>query len=210
MLDKLVIHLKNIIFFKSIIYLICATLLIMLIPIFQEELLKSNYKKEKAQEFLVQAQMSLNSITSLEAKIVETNKNFKYLMANSGKQGCRDRMDLLQNLESISKKYNLSEPISSEISRLFDLGYPGSKASDVKFRDYQIVVNFAVNTTQEILEIVEEICDILPAGAFVTSTEVKKIDTLTPEIINKFPSKGIPGLIDVSMKILTREIVYEK
>lgn len=210
MLDKLVIHLKNIIFFKSIIYLICMTLLILLIPNFQDELLKNNYKKDKAQEFLIQAQIALNSITSLEEKIVETNDNFKYLIANSGKQGCKDRMNFLQNLEIISKKNNLSEPISTEVSRLFNLGYQGNKASDVKFRDYQIVINFSVDTNEEVLEIVKNICDILPPGAFVTSTEIKKIETLTPEIINKLPSKGSPGLINVSMKILTREIVYEK
>ena len=52
MLDKLVIHLKNIIFFKLVVYAVSITLLGALIPELQEQLVKSLQGKEKAEILL--------------------------------------------------------------------------------------------------------------------------------------------------------------
>ena len=60
MLDKLVIHLKNIIFFKLVVYAVSITLLGALIPELQEQLVKSLQGKEKAEILFNRSIIQLN------------------------------------------------------------------------------------------------------------------------------------------------------
>jgi hypothetical protein len=40
--------------------------------------------------------------------------------------------------------------------------------------------------------------------------QIRKLQALTPEIIQKLSTKDFPGLTEVSIKVLLREIVYEE
>ena len=80
MLDKLVIHLKNIIFFKTVIYLILTILLFALIPVFKENLLNESQRKQQAFSFLQTATLKLESIVDFEDKITSTNKKYAQLI----------------------------------------------------------------------------------------------------------------------------------
>ena len=73
MLDKLVIHLKNIIFFKLVVYAVSIILLGALIPELQEQLVKSLQGKEKAEILFNRSIIQLNSIMEFEQKIPEIN-----------------------------------------------------------------------------------------------------------------------------------------
>mgnify|MGYP003402393917 CR=1 FL=1 len=210
MLDKIIINLKNRIFFKTVTYLIFIVLLGSLVPIFQEELVKSSKRKRKAQDFLSQANIQLGSIQLFEEQINETNLKYKELLSNPGKKGCSDRTDLIQNLDTLSKKYNLYDPIKVEISRLFEDASIQNKNAEIKLHDYEAIISFRANTNEEVIKLSNDICTLLPHGALVISTSVKKIEALTPEIIDALSTEGFSGLINVSIKVRLREIVYEQ
>lgn len=210
MLDKLVIHLKNIIFFKLVVYLICIILLGALIPRFQNQLVKSVVRKEKVEILFNRSSTQLNSIVAFEKRIAETNLKYKELLRNSAKNSCDIKTELLKNVTLISKKYNLYEPITATIVRIFEIAAIQNKNSQIKLHQYEVVINFAVDSNEEVLNLSDDICATLPQGSVVMGAQIKKFQALTPTIIEKLSTKGSPSLIGVSIKILLREIVYEK
>jgi hypothetical protein len=50
----------------------------------------------------------------------------------------------------------------------------------------------------------------MPAGSVVLSSSLRSINVLTPEIIDTLTTAKAPELFDVKVKILLRDIVYEK
>ena len=210
MLDKLVIHLKNIIFFKLIVYLICIILLAALIPRLQGQLAKSVARKEKAEILFNQSATQLNSIIEFEEKIYETNLKYKDLFFNSSKKSCDTRTELFKNLALLSEKYNLYEPIKAKVVRVFEMASIQNKNSDVKLHQHEVTINFAVNSNAEVLNLSNDIYAMLPDGSMLISMQIKKLQVITPAIIEKLSTKRSPSFIDVSIKVLLREIVYEK
>lgn len=209
MLDKLVIHLKNIIFFKLVIYLVAITLLAVMVPRFEEELAKASIRREKAKSFLSQASLQLDSVAEFEEKIHETNLQYKNLLSAQPETTCKERQKLVANLRALSDKYQLSQPIKAEISTLFETGNK-SKSGEIKMRQYDLLINFNVDTYKEALDLTNEICFMLPKGAIVMNMDINKIKALTPAVIALLSPEESPGLIDVNIKIRLREIVYEK
>ena len=119
MIDKFVTHLKNIIFFKTVIYIILIITLFTLIPILTEDLERESFKRQKSQTFLQTAQIKLESIVHFEKKISAINKKYQQLIKSSFGSGCFNRITLIKNIESLSKKYHLFEPIDCKIFRVF-------------------------------------------------------------------------------------------
>jgi hypothetical protein len=70
MLDKLIIHLKNIIFFKAVLYIITAIILFTLIPVFSDDLEDSLAKNKQSYSLLQTSKTRLASIANFEDKIL--------------------------------------------------------------------------------------------------------------------------------------------
>ncbi|BBB56945.1 hypothetical protein MPCS_00941 [Candidatus Megaera polyxenophila] len=210
MLDKVVIHLKNIIFFKLVVYTISIVLLGVLIPEFQDQLVKSLHGKERAEILFNQSIIQLNSIVEFEQKIPEINLQYKELLANSNNKICDTREGLLSNLSLISQKRNLYEPIKAKVVRVFDNPSIQNKNSEIILYQYEVTINFAVDSYEEVLNVSDDIYKTLPVGAVIICMQIRKLQALTPEIIQKLSTKDFPGLTEVSIKVLLREIVYEE
>jgi hypothetical protein len=102
MLDKLVIHLKNIIFFKLVVYAVSIILLGALIPELQEQLVKSLQGKEKAEILFNRSIIQLNSIMEFEQKIPEINLQYKELITKSNNKICDIREELSRNFVNVN------------------------------------------------------------------------------------------------------------
>ena len=211
MLDKLVIHLKNIIFFKLVVYAVSIILLGALIPELQEQLVKSLQGKEKAEILFNRSIIQLNSIMEFEQKIPEINLQYKELITKSNNKICDIREELSRNLNFISEKRNLYDPIKAKVVRVFD--NPSSiqnKNSEITFHQYEVNINFTGKSYEEILNLSEDIHKILPLGAVIISVQIRELQALTPSIIKKLSTQNFSGFIEASIKVLLREIVYEK
>lgn len=210
MLDKLVIHLKNVIFFKLVVYLISIGLLTVLIPKFQLQLTKAINRKEKAEVLFNQSTAQLSSIIEFEKNIFETNLKYKDLVLNSDKKICDNRTDFLKNLAFLSKKHNLQRPIKTNIIRIFEPESDHNKDKHVVLHKHKVTMNFSVKSYQDGLNLMSDIYSSLPKWSVVINAQIRKMPTLLPAIIELFSTKEIPPLIEVSTEILIREIVYEK
>lgn len=209
MLDKLIIHLKNIIFFKAVIYIIMTIILFTLIPIFSEDLEDSSIKNKKSYALLQTSKSKLKSIVNFENTILNTKENYEALISKANNQGCLDRTKLTNQIATLNTKYSLFEPIFIRISRQFNNETTQNYASHVKINHYEIKIAFKSKDPVTMLMICNELYKMLPYGSIVTNTSIATYEALTPDIINKLNTKNAPGLLAVKMKIQLREIVYE-
>ncbi len=209
MLDKLIIHLKNIIFFKAVIYLIITIILFALIPIFSEDLEDSSIKNKKSYTLLQTSKSKLKSIVNFENKILNTKENYKALISKAKNQNCLDRTELINQITTLNTKYSLFEPIFIRISKKFNDEITQNYASHVKINHYEIKIAFKSKDHVTMLMICNELYKMLPYGSIVTNTSIATHGALTPDIISKLNTKNAPGLLEVNMKIQLREIVYE-
>ncbi len=210
MLNKLVIHLKNIIFFKAVIYVIFVIILFTLMPIFKNDLVKSSQRRQKSYSFLKAATLKLESIADFEDKVQTTNKMYRELMSHSNDVACLNRTSLINNMNLLSKKHQLFEPINIKISRNFDADKTLNTNGHIKINYYEVDINFTALDYHKLLVICQELYQLLPKGAVVTSTNIRKIEALTPKIVDKLDITKSPGLLDVKMQIQLRELVYEE
>ena len=210
MIDKLVIHLKNIIFFKIIIYLLFIITLALLIPIFIADLEKAAQRKQKANAFLREATLQIESINDFEEKIIALNNDYNSLLTSTQDLSCSNRTRFIRAVESFTAKYQLFDPISIKISKGFE--GENSLASNGKIKiDYHTAdINFKTLDPYHLLIITQDLCGIMLPGSVVLSSNLRSINVLTPEIIDTLTTAKAPELLDVQVKILLRDIVYEK
>lgn len=210
MLDKLVVHFKNIIFFKIVIYSTAAILLFTIMPIFQEDLEKAQNRHEHAQSFLSSATLKLESIIDFEDKIQDMNKEYRKLMLNSGGLTCVDRNIIINDMRNIEKKYNLFEPINIYISRIFNVAKSPNTSGHIKVNHYELSLKFKADSYFKLLSVSQAIYKTLPKGAVVNVTRIYPVNSLTPELIDRLNTQNYPGFIGVDMIIHLKEIVYEQ
>ncbi len=210
MLDKLVVHLKNIIFFKIIIYLLLIICLALLIPVFTNDLEKSSQRKQKANSFLREAALQIESIKDFEDKIVTINNDYNSLITSTEDLDCIRRTEFINTVESLSTKYGLFEPISIKISKGFDGETSFANNENVKISYHTADIHFKTLDPYQLLNITHDLRSIIPQGSVVLSSNLRSIDALTPEIINELTPTKAPELLEVKIKILLRDIVYEK
>ena len=210
MLDKLVVHLKNIIFFKIIIYLLLIISLALLIPVFTNDLEKSSQRKQKANSFLREAALQIESIKDFEDKIVTINKDYNSLITSTEDLDCIRRTKFINTVESLATKYGLFEPISIKISKGFDGETSFANNENVKISYHTADIHFKTLDPYQLLNITHDLRGIIPQGSVVLSSNLRSIDALTPEIINELTPTKAPELLEVKIKILLRDIVYEK
>ena len=210
MIDKLVIHLKNIIFFKIIIYLLFVISLALLIPIFISDLEKAAQRKQKANTFLREATLQIESINDFEEKIITLNNDYNSLLTSTQDLSCSNRTRFINAVESFTTKYQLFDPISIKISKGFEGGNSLPSNGNIKIDYHTADINFKTLNPYHLLIITQDLCGIMPAGSVVLSSSLRSINVLTPEIIDTLTTAKAPELFDVKVKILLRDIVYEK
>ncbi|MBA2628899.1 MAG: hypothetical protein H0U78_02550 [Rickettsiaceae bacterium] len=210
MIDKLVVHLKNIIFFKIIIYLLFIITLALLIPIFITDLEKAAQRKQKANAFLREATLQIESINDFEEKIITLNNDYNSLLTSTRDLGCSNRTRFIKAVESFTTKYHLFDPISIKISKGLEGENSLTGNGNIKIDYHTADINFKTLNPYHLLIIMQDLCGIMPTGSVVLSSNLRSINVLTPEIIDTLTTAKAPELFDVRVKILLRDIVYEK
>lgn len=209
MLNRLLIHLKNIIFFKLTIYLLMIIFLVIVIPIFIDDLDKSKEKRRKANDFLQETSLKIQSIDNFEEKLVELDKSYRNLTNSKMNVPCQKRHKFIMDVEEIGNKNQL-EKISVRITKGYNDKDFFPDVGNVKLSYHIADITFKTQNYVQFLSIIKEIFAAMPTSSIVISCNTMMIDSLTPEIIANLNTTKAPGLLDVKIKILLRDIVYEK
>ena len=212
MLDKIIIHLKNIIFFKSVVYVMITFGLLILMPVFQEDLQDSKLKREKAKGYVSETNIKLSSITDFENNIKTTNKRYLNLLKSSELNECFDRNQFknqIVNLLPLTSTPENYENLEIKIAKI-SLGDDKRNSSDIKIHTYEVDISFNTESYSDFAKFSELLWEALPKGTVILSTELEHIQTLTPSMIRKLSESSTPKLFIAKLKLLIREVAYEK
>ncbi|WP_341756948.1 MULTISPECIES: hypothetical protein [unclassified Candidatus Tisiphia] len=213
MLKSFVIHLKNVIFFKFVICCLCIFIILWLLQSLNTDYIESIIKNRNIEESLAQETLKLYSIINSKHKILETYARYSKLLSISTRQSCLERARLITKIDSLSKKYNLNEPITISIKQEFLSGIRaeiGTSQNTIRIKNYDVYIRFATKDFTTFLTIIKEIYSCMPENTIVLSIDVKKESVLEPKVIYKLSTERIPDMIFTKLNMRIREITVNK
>lgn len=209
MLNNLVIHLKNIIFFKLVIYALLVLGLLLLAPVFKENLAKSVAQKEKAIAILDNVKHKLTLITKSSNQVEETITQYDLLITDKIDLGCKKTTQFIKQLMNLNTQYKLLAPITYSLSNNYD--YKESITShNITIECNIIDIEFTVSNQNQFILVQKNIYDILPAGSVILEEHIETLDTITPSMIEQLERNYSPNLLRIKIKLMLRNAKYKK
>lgn len=209
MLNNLVIHLKNIIFFKLVIYALLVLGLLLLAPVFKENLAKSVAQKEKAIAILDNVKHKLTLITKSSNQVEETITQYDLLITDKIDLGCKKTTQFIKQLMNLNTQYKLLAPITYSLSNNYD--YKESITShNITIECNIIDIDFTVSNQNQFILVQKNIYDILPAGSVILEEHIETLDTITPSMIEQLERNYSPNLLRIKIKLMLRNAKYKK
>lgn len=202
MLEKFIIHLKNIIFLKAVIYFLLIVVLLWLIPVFKAEFNSSLYKLETAESNLLETTAKLHSIVNSKDKILKTYQK----ISQSNKHRCEKRIRLKEQLGNLANKYDLGEPLNINLFYSFLKGANKEREKQVKIQSYDINISFSAPNISTSINLIKEAYELLPESSIITSLTIEQKEALDPAIIDKLSPTRDPNLISTKFTTRIREI----
>jgi len=213
MLEKFIIHLKNIIFFKLVMYFLFISILIWIVRDFEKNYLESASTNHNAQVSLAEETLKLYSIISSKSKILETYKKYTELLSISSMQRCLKKVRIIKDIESLSSKYHLQEPISTIINQIFlrDVNQVIHLHEDeIKVKNYKVQLKFATPDFLTALAIIKDAQSNMPDKTIVISARIQKQSVLESKLIYKLSENKFPELVFTKLTMRLREIIIRK
>ncbi len=213
MLKSFVIHLKNVIFFKFVMCGLCISTILWLLQSLNKDYIESIAKNHNTEELLAQETLKLYSIINSKNKILETYARYSKLLSISARQSCLERARLIMKIDSLSKKYNLNEPITIKIKQEFLSGVRsdmGTRQDTIRIKNYDVYIRFSTKNFLTFLTIIKEIYSCMPENTIVLSIDVTREDVLEPKVIYKLSTERTPDMIFTKLKMRIREITTNK
>lgn len=209
MLNKLVIHLKNIIFFKLVVYTLLALGLLLLAPVFNENLTKSIEQKEKAILILENIKHKLTLITNFRDEVEETITQYDLLITDKIDLGCQKTTQFIRELMSLNAHHKLLVPITYSLSNNYD--YKESITShNITIECNIIDIEFTASDQTQFSLIQKNIYDILPTGSVILEEHIETLDAITPSMLKQLEHNYSPSLLKIKMKLMLRNAKYKK
>lgn len=209
-LDKILIRQKNIIFFKTIVYIGLISLMTILLILSQEELTKSINDFQKAQSTIEQTNAKIDALNNFEKEVLSRKKTYKQLLKKANQSMCTIYANILKRFNAIPKKLGTNEPMNVEIIRKFDDENTKTSHANVKTEHYNATLDFNSTDIKFLLATLTEINNLMPGGSIAKNINIQTKTTATPKIIAKLKPQTAPALINTKMQIELQEIVYEK
>ncbi|MCP5370036.1 MAG: hypothetical protein H6909_05060 [Rickettsiaceae bacterium] len=209
MLNKLIIHLKNIIFFKLIIYALSIIGLLLLLPIFKNNLTKSLEQKENAILILDNIKNKLELVQNFDNELEETIAQYKLLTIDKIDLACQKTKTFLTQLTDLNKQYTLLVPISYTLSNHYE--YKDYITSNNLTIECNIIdIEFTTSDKLQLDLIQQEIYKIAPHGSVILEQHIEALDVITPSIIHQLTHYYSPNLLKIKIKLMLRNAKYKK
>ncbi|HJK87098.1 MAG TPA: hypothetical protein QKA08_04970 [Candidatus Megaira endosymbiont of Nemacystus decipiens] len=208
-LNKLLIHLKNIIFFKFIVFLFATLGLLLFISNTNIELKRTEKHQKKVIFALKEVEEKLDLIQNFDRDIYNVTDEYNNLILQSKNQECESKKRVLKYISSLYYKYKLYQPINTKISHSYNYSYDASYSTNLLVEYHVLNLFFQVFDKMQLLAITEDLYNHLPQGSIIIKQEVNIIDAITPEVASQLEKNKIIPLINVNMKIMLRNVKYK-
>lgn len=209
MLKKLIIHLKNVIFFKLIIYFATLFVVIKLLQFVNYDYNESIKKKHNTEGLVAEEILRVYSLKYFEKNILASYNQYYKLLSTSYKQNCLKRIELIRAITELSRTYDLNEPITTSIKQEFlskIKSYGEENRSNIKIRNYNVVIKFATKDLATTAEVIKKIYSLMPKNTMLLSLSVEEEDVMEPKTIYKLSTQKKPDMVFTKLNMRIREI----
>lgn len=209
MLKQLVIHLKNIIFFKLIIYTLLTLGLLLLVPIFKNNLDKTIEQKQRAIVIVDNVKNKLDLIQTFGKEIEETMTQYDQLIINKIDLGCQKTKQFITDLMNLNTEFVLLTPITYTLSNNYDYK-DFTTTSDIAVECNIIDINFTANDQAQYQALLKDLYEIIPTGSVLLEEHIETLDVITPSMIDQLQHHYSPNLLKIKIKLMLRNAKYKK
>jgi len=204
-----IIHLKNVIFLKLVIYSILIISLLWLIQVFNDSLVKSLDINNQAQDSIDRANIKLNSIINSDKEILGSLDKYKTMLADITHQNCYDGVKLEENFNNIANKYKLIGPIDTIITRSFLKNkVKRTHGDNIYIKNYDVKLHFAASNFTTLLAIIKEAYYSMPKNTVITSLLIENEAVLYPNIVDSLSVTRVPSMMNADFIMRSREIRF--
>lgn len=210
MFNKFITHLKNIIFFKTVLVIIAIFLFYNCIPVLLKDLSLTENKQQKASISLENMKLKLASMTDFEQKIPILLQKYNDLKQKSVYDDCFDREYFVNQIAQLNDKYHLFNPINVLVSRELNQEEAQYSIYQIRLNEYEIQISFSCDNLTSLLQLLADINLLLPPGSTVTNTIIEEKEGLTLAMIEQLNNYRSPALLTAYMQIHLQEIIYVK
>jgi hypothetical protein len=204
MLDKFIINIKNIIFFKAVIYLLLIGFLLWLMPMLKKDYNESIELKQNAEKSFSEAAIKLYSIIESEGKILDTYRTYEGILNTPPEHICIFRGTIMNKIKALALGYNieLANVTFSQVFKDSEQGIPGG----VKIKNYNVGTKFTTPNIIAFQNMIKEIYEMMPEYSIVTLAQVENDEFLDPKLIGQLAPTNKPNLLRAQLNVRVREL----
>jgi Uncharacterized protein RP854 len=204
MFEKYIIHLKNIIFFKIVLYCLLIFALLWLFPIFNDDLRLASERNENATKNLSEATIKLYSIVNAGTEIIEAYKKYEELSDEGSNGGCTVKKDIIDKIYALETQYNLPNKIKIAIT------YPSIQtkyqSTQIKINNYDVKLQFRTADYRGFADLAKSLYNIMPKNSVILSLDAERKEALDAEMVGSLSPTSLQNLVYGAMHIRLREL----
>lgn len=204
MLEKFIINIKNVIFFKLVVYLLVIGFLLWLMPMFKEDYNDSIEHKQRAEKSFSEAAIKLYSIIESEEKILNTYHAYEEILNTPPEHICILRATMMNKIKTLAEVYNI-ELANITFSQVFKDNEQGV-AGGVKIKNYNVGAKFTSPSIIAFQNMIKEIYAAMPEHSIVTLAKLENDEFLDPNLVWSLTPISKPNLLRAQLDIRIREL----
>lgn len=204
-MNSKIIHLKNVIIFKILIYILCVTFFCFIFPISQDALKYSINKTNIAKSELQDLENKLAFIKNAQDVINSSYQTYTSESKSSFDMSCFIHQDLNKKYMELGHSFNLTQSpklFSSTTQSMDDL----YNSQSITILSTKIMLSFKTASISSAIGFIIEAYKQLPKYSLITSFDIENPDFITPESIHDLKANIMPSIITTSVNMLLREI----
>ena len=204
MLEKFIVNIKNIIFFKSVIYFLIIFFLLWLLPTFKDDYRNSLDRMQSSEKAFSEAAVKLYSIIDSESKILDTYRTYEEILNTSPEHLCILRATIMYKVRALAATYNIEQPAVT-FSQVFKDSSQRTSGG-VKINNYDVAAKFTSPDVKAFQNMIKQVYLSMPEYSIVVFTQLENDEFLDPKLIERLTPDTKPNMLHAELDIRIREL----
>lgn len=205
MITKQIIHLKNVVVFKILIYFLIFVFFFVLFPFLQTNLKASVEATENAKIKLQDLENKIVFVNSASSTIHNYYNKYLDLKKEKFDLTCFIKQSLNESYLQIAKDIGVgSKPVLYSSASPMVKKFNNNRNIEILTTDISSV--FMSKTLSESLRFIEEFYKILPEYSIINSIDINMEEIITPESLSRLSPDVTPSLIKNKVNMKVRKV----
>ena len=188
--EKIVLHIKNIIFFRVLVLLVLTGIMVKWNVSISRDVQSANTSLNNTHEANEAVQDKLGVITGIKGdKIYDIYKNYETFVEYGYDLACVERLEFVKRVKDLQSLLSLSGAVEVDILNQVDDSWQPMQSS-IRVQTDTVTVKFAVADLGQFSDAMRYIEDILPQYGSVRIAVADMQEFLTPDVIGNLDSSA--------------------